>query len=83
MANLTKKQVQSLESILFDLERVQKFLLKDSTIVATETKLTSDQENTWKCGNRVATTFNKNIGNDLCYLYNAKDRLNSFLNSNK
>jgi len=83
MANLNKKQIQSIESILFDLEKAEKFLLKETTIIAVERSVTSDKENTWKSGDRVATTFNKNVGNDLCYLYNAKERLNLFLKSNK
>ena len=44
---LSKKQKNQLNSILIDLERTKKYLLKDTTIVAGITSITSLPENTF------------------------------------
>lgn len=70
---LTKKDRQSLENILFDLEKVERFIMADKTIVAKISNLTNAKENTWvnQETGESAYTFNKQIGSDLCYLDNA------------
>ena len=81
---LKKKQKNQLNSILNDLERTKKYLLKDSTIVAGITTITSMPENTFinKKTNETAVQFNKHVGTELCYYWNAVNSLNIFLENN-
>lgn len=74
---LNKKEKQSLESVLYDLKRAKNYILKDNTIIAGKTNITSMPENTYlnkKDGEQIVV-FNKHIGTELCYLYNAIERL--------
>ena len=79
---LAKKQKSDLISMLSDLERVKHYIVKDSTVVACKTSITSMPENTYlnkKTGEQIVT-FNKHIGTELCYLYNAIDKLKYIIN---
>lgn len=77
----TKKDKQKLENILADLKRTRDYILKDSTIFASKSSCTAMPEHTYinkKDGHQI-TVFNKHIGNNLCYLYNAIERLEYLL----
>lgn len=82
---LTKKQQLELNNILNSLNKVQNFILKKDTIIGHITTLEHGDENTWinKKTNEKMFTFTKEIGNDLCYLYNAKNNLINFIENNK
>jgi len=82
---LTKKQINSLESILIDIDNVQKYLLDDKTVVARITSITAMPKDTFvnKLTGETAVQFDKHVGTKLCYLHNAKRNLKHFLEANK
>ena len=80
MKNLTQKQRKDLEKILSDLKTAKKYLLKDETLVCRKTRgapYGTDYVN--KTGEGIGS-MNKQIGTDLCYLYNSIDALENMLN---
>lgn len=80
---LTKEAEGKLQNIVIDMQKAEKFLLKDSTIIGTISNLTHAKDCTWTnaATGQAAGTFNKHIGNDLCYLNNAIRSLQHFLTS--
>lgn len=76
---LTKKQIKSIESILYDMERTQKYLLKDSTKVLMQAISSAEQTYINKKTGIEYSEFNKHIGNELCYLYSAISRLKNLI----
>ena len=79
---LSKKDAAKLNAILGDLNKVKNYIQKESTIIAGKTNITSLPENTYinkKTGEQIIE-FNKNVGTELCYLYNAIEKINYLLN---
>ncbi len=77
---LRKQDRIRLESILNDLERVQKFILADSfQYVRPISRATTTIDLEDKQGHAFTCPMEKRIGTDLCYLYNATDKLRSAL----
>lgn len=80
---MNKKLKSTLESVLSNLETANKFIQKDSTIVAVETSLTAMLDETYinKMSGKAAATINKKAGSDLCYLSNAIEKIKWILES--
>jgi hypothetical protein len=78
---ITKKEKKNLENILYDLERVKSYILKDKVIFVIKSSLGAMPEDTYfnKKDGHTITSGNKHIGTELCYLYNAVDKLTWFL----
>ena len=68
---LTQQQQKDLADIIGRLERAERFIKNDSTEIVRD------------FGGSGKASINKEIGSDLCYLYQAKTRLIDFLNSAK
>jgi len=81
---LSKKQKLQLEQILIDIEKTERFLMKDSTLIAIKTNITAFPIDTFlnKETNEKYVSFTKNAGSDLCYMNNAKTALKRFLETN-
>ena len=82
---LTLKQKSQLQTIFNNMQKSELFLLKDTTVIAIKSNLTNAKEDTWinKATGENSYQFNKQIGNDLCYLYNAIGSMQNFLNNNQ
>lgn len=68
---MTKKEVKLLTGILADMTKAERHILRDDIRFCMVTK------------NGNSVTINKHIGSELCYLYNAIDRLELMLNPPK
>jgi len=80
---LTKKQIKSIEGILSDMERTEKYLFKDSTKILIQSRSTPEHTYINKKTGIEYAEFNKHIGNELCYLYSAIGKLKNLMNEQK
>jgi hypothetical protein len=78
MAKLSQKQESKLRGILAELETGIDFLKRADLHVMRETNSTTTDVWAGPDGKR-AYSMNKDIGSNLCYLYNAKQHLEQFL----
>jgi hypothetical protein len=77
---LLRRDRKQLESVLENLERVQRFILSDrfcyvmpKSMATTTTDLSDSQGRAFTC------PLEKNVGTELCYLYTATGRLKRLL----
>ena len=80
MANLTRKQRQSLETILYHAKRAEKYIKQPTVAIARKGGMAST---TLHCVNQQGTVLyeiDKEIGSDLVGLYDAVRSLERFLN---
>lgn len=75
---ISKKDRQSLHTILEDMKNTKDFILSDMVHVCKKTTLQSNDVFMDNHGNRIVG-INKHIGSGLCYLYNAINRLEGIL----
>jgi hypothetical protein len=76
------KDRKQLNNILGHMRKANDFLMKESTIIAVKSNATCMPEDTFinKKTGETCHIFTKQIGNDLCYLFNAINLLESFIN---
>jgi len=80
MANLTRKQRESLETILYHAKRAERYVRQPNISIARKGGMAST---TLHCVNQQGTVLyevDKEIGSDLCGLYDAVRSLDRFLN---
>ena len=84
ISKTTKQNINYLQGILSDLLRVERFILSDRIVVTHISRGTATNE--YHCPNSAAwdmpafvAPITKEIGSDLCMLYNARKKLMRFL----
>jgi hypothetical protein len=80
MATLTRKQRESLETVLYHAKRAERYLKQPSIAIAKKGGMATT---TLHCVNQQGTVLyelDKEIGSDLCGLYDAVRSLDRFLN---
>ena len=80
---LTLKATRELTYILKELKTVAKHILKDSIYVCTETHGHTSLDYINKKTGHSITPFNKEIGTELCYLYNSIKDMKQFISNNR
>ena len=88
ISKTTKQNIDYLSGVLTDLQRGIDFLLADDTVVTRVSHGTATNE--YHCPHSAVWSvpafvrpITKDIGSDLCYLYNAKHKLERFLDRAK
>lgn len=77
---LNKKERQTLQDILYSIEKAETYIKKNDLIIAHEMTITCLPEHTYKNSNgKTICEVNKEIGSNICYLYNAVRNLKRFL----
>ena len=75
---MNKKDSKRLYAILEDMEKTQEYLLKPTVHVGVENKCPNGLSYTNRDGISI-DSINKYVGSNLCYLYNAINRLKGLL----
>ena len=79
MANLTRKQIESLEAVLYHAKRAEKYIYSPGVAVAIRSHGTTALDYKRDVDNKALYEVEKEYGSDLCGLRDAIQRLERFL----